>query len=98
MATKFGCLFIFVIILQLLPFSLCGNDILQDKFTSRCDEICGIAKDASLKVNIWLFLLAFRLSTHSFATKACVKFVFVFLRTSIAPGREKGVPTRVSIL
>lgn len=50
MATKFGCLFLFV--LQIIPFSLCSNEISQDKFTSRCDEICGIDKDTQIEVNI----------------------------------------------
>lgn len=99
MATKFGCLFIFVIILQLLPFSLCGNDSLQDKFTSRCDEICGIAKDTTLEVNIW-FILCGGSACQRIRSIQRPVFEYLFLFFShvyIVSGRRKGVPTRVSI-
>lgn len=51
MATKFGCL---LFILQILPFSLCTNGILQEKFKSRCDEICEIDKVSQVEVSKYL--------------------------------------------
>lgn len=51
MAKKFGCLFIFLNILQMLRFTSCENDDLQQKFTTKCEDLCENTVEMKTEVN-----------------------------------------------